>query len=155
MRSPIFSQKLLTCSYIEIEWRNHGFAGGNLAYLFAACGLFYDAHRAADDCHAVLEILAKALPGSPMGRPGGAACPRAKTVFQGLGRAVAVRSERRSETAWLSVDGSPHSLYVDVGEEEHPAEIAFLRTEIYQREVDVRSLSVTALERFQLAFDEL
>ena len=45
-------------------------------------------------------------------------------------------------------DGSPRSWYVDVAEDRHPAEIEFLRTEIYQREVGVRSQTLTALERF-------
>lgn len=51
-------------------------------------------------------------------------------------------------TAQPGSDGSPRCWYADVPADRHTAEIAFLRAEIYQREVDVRSQTLTALERF-------
>ena len=149
---PIFSQKPWACSYMEIEWRSHGFAGGNLAYLLAGCGLFHDSHRAADDCHAVLEILAKALPGSPTTGLAALLAHARKPSFRvwaeqspfDLKDVLKTRGYRWSDGS----EGAPRSWYIDVTEDQHTAEIEFLRTEIYQREVDVRSRSITALERF-------
>ena len=46
----------------EIDWRKHGFAGSQLGYLLNGAGYFHQAHRAVDDCHAVLEILDFDLP---------------------------------------------------------------------------------------------
>jgi len=149
---PVFAHRHWACSFAEIDWRKHGFAGANLAYLLAGCGLFHDAHRAVDDCHAVLEILAKALPGSPI------------TALA----ALLARARQPSVRVWAEhspfdlkdvlkargykwsdgSDGSPRSWYVDVTDDRHAAEIAFLRAEIYQREVDIQSRSITALERF-------
>ena len=45
-------------------------------------------------------------------------------------------------------EGAPRCWYVDVPADRHAAEIEFLRAEIYQRKVDLRSQTLTAVERF-------
>jgi len=50
------------CSATEVEWRKHGFDGSRQGYLLAGVGLFHQAHRAIDDCRALVEILASNLP---------------------------------------------------------------------------------------------
>src|SRR4051794_5958547 len=64
---PIFEHKAWGCSATEIDWRKHGFAGAQLGYLLNGAGFFHQAHRAVDDCHALLEVLDLELPtiGSP------------------------------------------------------------------------------------------
>jgi DNA polymerase-3 subunit epsilon len=59
---PIFQRKPWRCSATEIEWRRHGFEGSRLGYLLNGAGFFHQAHRAVDDCHALLEMLAFELP---------------------------------------------------------------------------------------------
>jgi len=59
---PIFQRKAWGCSATEIEWRKHGFERSRLGYLLNGTGFFHQAHRAIDDCHALLEILAFELP---------------------------------------------------------------------------------------------
>jgi DNA polymerase-3 subunit epsilon len=54
---PVFETKAWACSATEIDWRQHGFAGAQLGYLLNGAGFFHQAHRAVDDCHALLEIL--------------------------------------------------------------------------------------------------
>ena len=54
---PIFQRKAWGCSATEVEWRKHGFEGSRLGYLLNGAGFFHQAHRAVDDCHALLEIL--------------------------------------------------------------------------------------------------
>lgn len=46
----------------ELDWRKHGLAGAQLGYLLNGAGFFHEAHRAVDDCHALLEILGFMLP---------------------------------------------------------------------------------------------
>lgn len=58
----VFENKAWGCSATEIEWRKHGFAGGQFGYLLNGAGFFHHAHRAVDDCHASLEVLAYELP---------------------------------------------------------------------------------------------
>jgi DNA polymerase-3 subunit epsilon len=45
-------------------------------------------------------------------------------------------------------NGKPRSWYVDVSDAEKEAEISYLAREIYQYEVDVRTVRVTAYDRF-------
>ncbi|MDA9522580.1 DNA polymerase III subunit epsilon, partial [Bradyrhizobium sp. CCBAU 11434] len=52
---PVFEHKAWGCSATEIDWREHGFAGAQLGYLLNGTGFFHQAHRAVDDCHALLE----------------------------------------------------------------------------------------------------
>jgi DNA polymerase III subunit epsilon len=59
---PVFEHKAWACSATEIGWRAHGFAGAQLGYLLNGAGFFHQAHRAVDDCHALLEVLAFELP---------------------------------------------------------------------------------------------
>ena len=60
---PVFACRHWACSAAGIDRKAYGFGGARLSYLLSECGLFHDAHRALDDCHAVLEILARNLPG--------------------------------------------------------------------------------------------
>jgi hypothetical protein len=44
---------------IEIDWTADGYEGRKHAYLAASAGFFYDRHRAANDCLAGVELLAR------------------------------------------------------------------------------------------------
>jgi hypothetical protein len=94
-------------------------------------GFFHQAHRAVDDCHALLEVLALELPTT--GTPALAvllAQARKKTMrispFD-LKDTLKRRGHRWSDGS----DGRPRSWYVDVDEIALDGEIAFLKTEIY------------------------
>jgi DNA polymerase III subunit epsilon len=148
---PVFEQMAWGCSAIEIEWRRLGFAGAQLGYLLNGAGYFHAAHRAVDDCHALLEVLAFELPsGSP-----------ALSLLLETARKPTVRvwaeqapfelkdSLKRRGYKWSDgSDGRPKSWYVDVCETVLRHEISFLRTEIYQREVEPRLQALNAFIRF-------
>jgi DNA polymerase-3 subunit epsilon len=149
---PIFQRKAWGCSATEIEWRKHGFEGSRLGYLLNGAGFFHQAHRAVDDCHALLEILAFELPTT--GTPALAVLleqARKKTMrvwaeqtpFE-LKDALKRRGYRWSDGS----DGRPRSWYVDVGEGSLDDEITFLKSEIYLREVEPRLQTLTAFDRF-------
>jgi DNA polymerase-3 subunit epsilon len=151
---PVFERKAWGCSATEIEWRKHGFEGSRLGYLLNGAGLFHQAHRAVDDCHALLEILALELP--TIGAPALAALltqARKKTT-----RVWAEQSPfdlkdvlRRRGYRWCDgSDGRPRSWYIDVGEDRLEDEIAFLKTEIYLSEVEPRLQTLTAVSRFSV-----
>lgn len=68
--SAIFSDKAWVCSVSEIDWAGRGFEGTKLGYLIGQAGFFHDAHRAVDDCFALLEVLGRQSEGqvtSPFG----------------------------------------------------------------------------------------
>jgi DNA polymerase-3 subunit epsilon len=151
---PIFERKAWGCSATEVEWRKHGFEGSRLGYLLNGAGFFHQAHRAVDDCHALLEILALELP--TVGAPALAMLleqARKKTMriwaeqspFD-LKDALKRRGYRWSDGS----DGRPRSWYIDVGEDQLEDEIVFLKTEIYLSEVEPRLQTLTALSRFSV-----
>ncbi|UPJ53389.1 3'-5' exonuclease [Bradyrhizobium sp. 200] len=150
----IFQRKAWGCSATEVEWRKHCFEGSRLGYLLNGAGFFHQAHRAVDDCHALLEILAFKIPTT--GTPALAFLlerARKKTMrvwaeqspFD-LKDALRQRGYRWSDGS----DGRPWSWYVDVDEGKLDDEIAFLKSEIYLRDVEPRLQTLTAFDRFSI-----
>jgi len=149
---PQFEKKPWACSATEVEWRKHGFDGSRLGYLLAGVGLFHQAHRAIDDCRALIEILSAEVP--KLNRSAFAVLlerARRKTIriwaeqspFE-LKDALKRRGYRWSDGS----DGKPRSWYIDVDENSQAAEIEFLRTTIYLRDADPRIQMMSAMNRF-------
>lgn len=61
-RLPRFAALPWACSFADIDWKAQGRGSAKLESLAQAQGWFYDAHRAEVDCHALLAVLAAALP---------------------------------------------------------------------------------------------
>ena len=151
---PAFVHKPWACSSSGITWKEHGFASAKLEHLLAASGLFYDAHRAADDCFALLTLLEQRMPGASKVA---LACllerARRKTVRVWAEQSAFELKDllKRRKYRWNDgTDGRSKSWYVDVQEEELAAEFHFLQNEIYQREASVSRQEFTALDRFSV-----
>jgi DNA polymerase-3 subunit epsilon len=147
-----FEQQNWACSATQVNWRAHGFGGAKLDYLLAGAGLFHDAHRGIDDCHAVLEILSRPIPATST-TAFAALLDRAdrKTVriwAQGSPYALKDSLKRRRYRWNDGTDGNPKSWYVDLDEEHRESELGYLRRESYQREVDILCREITARDRF-------
>jgi DNA polymerase-3 subunit epsilon len=148
-----FRHKAWACSVAEVPWREIGFEGAKLGYLVNGCGLFHNGHRAVDDCHALLEVLAH--------EPGG-----------GSGFAHLLRSSARTRVRvwaeWAPFDmkdvlkgrgyrwfgggdGLPKAWWTEVDEDDLAAEMRFLEKEIYLREVELRRDVLTAYDRYRPA----
>lgn len=149
-----FVTKPWACSVNQIEWRNHGFEGSRLGYLLAGVGLFHEAHRAVDDCRALLEILAREIPTTER-------TPLAHLLEAARRRTVRIWAEHspfelRNELKkrgyrWSAgEDGRPRSWYFDADEQQVEAELSFLRSEIYRRDVEPRIEAITAIDRFSV-----
>ncbi len=149
---PAFANKAWACSYTQIDWKAAGHESGKLAFLAAACGFFYDGHRAHHDCLATLEILASPLLGTDgSGFQALLASARKTTVriwaenspFD-LKDALKARGYR-----WNSDPGpSPKAWWIDVDEADKDGELSFLQSEIYRGEVHLPTRRITAFERF-------
>jgi DNA polymerase-3 subunit epsilon len=151
---PIFQRKAWGCSATEVEWRKHGFEGSRLGYLLNGAGFFHQAHRAVDDCHALLEIL-----GFELRTTGTSAL--AVLLAQARKRTMRVWADqspfdlkdalKRRGYRWSDgSDGRSRSWYVDIDESRLDDEITFLRTEIYLRDLDPRVQTLTAFDRFSV-----
>ncbi|WP_456712333.1 3'-5' exonuclease [Bradyrhizobium sp. USDA 4353] len=149
---PVFERMAWGCSATEVDWRLHGFAGAQLGYLLNGAGFFHQAHRAVDDCHALLEVLNFVLPTT--GAPALAAL--LQTARKATTRVWAQQSPFELKDAlkkrgyrWSDgTDGRPKSWYIDVDEGALEAEISFLRSEVYLRDIEPRLQRLTAFERF-------
>ncbi|MGA7965395.1 MAG: 3'-5' exonuclease, partial [Gammaproteobacteria bacterium] len=148
---PLFDQRHWACSVVEIDWPKYGFGGGKLGYLLADMGYFHEAHRAIDDCHALLDILSQPLPGAS-GTALAALLTRARR------KTIRVRAEhspfdlkdklKARGYRWNDgTDGQPKAWFIDVDEALRDAELKWLKTDIYQRDVDITCVNITALDR--------
>ena len=59
-RCPVFASLAWACSWADLDWKAMGQGSAKLESLAFAQGLFYDAHRAETDCHALLAVLNQA-----------------------------------------------------------------------------------------------
>jgi len=148
---PLFANCHWACSATSIDWKAHGLGGARLAYLLSECGLFHDAHRALDDCHAVLEILALNLPGTE--QSGLAALldrarrPQHRIWADGAPFALKDTLKQRGYRWNDGTDGRPKAWYVDA--DMIDAELDYLRKEIYRRDdLDIVWRTITSLDRF-------
>ena len=153
--APGFVPKAWACSASEIKWSERGFEGVKLGYLIGQCGYFHAGHRAIDDCHALLEILAK--PGRDgTGMTGFAdllqgarkACIRiwAENSPYDMKDQLKARGYRWSDGS----DGRPKAWWTDVTEEDCDDELRFLRADIYRfADADPPMQRLTAFHRFK------
>jgi len=149
---PQFKDIAWACSATEVEWRREGFEGSRLPYLLTKAGMFHDAHRAVDDCRALLEVLAMPLPTTQ--KPALAAL-----LQQARRRKIRIWAEhspfdlkdqlKKRRYRWSDgADGRPKAWYIDVDENDVDVEIEFLCGAIYQRQVELRTQPITAMTRF-------
>lgn len=147
-----FAAKPWACSMTQINWVEEGHNGLKLAYLAAGAGFFYDPHRAVHDCAAAIELLARPLPRSGV-RAMAHLLERARTPTWRIWAEGAPFDRKDQLKArgyrWNGEEaGGPKAWYVDVVEAQREIEIAFLQTEIYQREVKLAVRRIEAHDRF-------
>jgi DNA polymerase III subunit epsilon len=151
---PAFADKPWACSVNQIEWRAHGFEGSRLGYLLNGIGLFHRSHRAVDDCHALLEILAHPLPGTQRSALSLLLeNARRKTIRIWAEHApFDLKDElKKRGYRWCPGDeGRRKAWYVDIDEAGRDDEIAYLRQSIYLRDVELFEQALTAFDRFSV-----
>jgi DNA polymerase III subunit epsilon len=150
-----FQVKAWACSHSEVPWSGFGFEGSKLGYLLTQCGWFHQGHRAVEDCHALLEVLAFPLP-SEAGLPFGHLLASARKSLlriwaEGSPFDMKDRLKARGYRWNDGTDGRPKSWWIEVDEEAGEAELTFLRREVYRREVEPYTQRITAFERFRAA----
>ena len=138
----------------QIEWRAHGFEGSRLGDLLSGIGMFHKSHRAVDDSHALLEILAHTIP--DVDRTALSLLlenARRKTIRIWAEQApFDLKDElKKRGYRWSAGDeGRPKAWYVDIDEAKRDDEIAYLRQSIYLRDVDLLAQTLSAFDRFSI-----
>ncbi|MEH6721573.1 MAG: 3'-5' exonuclease [Aurantimonas endophytica] len=152
--SPSFVPKAWACSVSEIRWADMGFEGNKLGYLVGQSGLFHEGHRATDDCHALLEVLARSV---EQGGPppfaellqSSARC-RARIFAENSPFDMKDQLKARGYRWSDGSDGRPKAWWVEVDEELYDDELRYLRTDIYRwDEAEPLTLLLTAQDRFR------
>jgi DNA polymerase-3 subunit epsilon len=150
---PVFKDKNWACSLEQIPWRDEQLDAQKLGYILNQYGLYHTGHRASDDCHALLHLLASPLKVS--GKPALAALldnARRATIRLWAKDApyeakdtLKARGYRWSDGS----DGSHRAWFIDVEEQIVTQEEIFLRQEIFASPaVRLPSQRLTAKDRF-------
>jgi DNA polymerase-3 subunit epsilon len=148
-----FARKAWACSHAEVSWSDLGFEGSKLGYLLSQCGWFHQGHRAVEDCHALVEVLAAPLRGD-------AGCAMSHLLASARKALLRVWAEgspfdmkddlKKRGYRWNDgTNGRPKSWFIEIAEDTYDAELKFLRQEIYRREVEPFTQRITAFERFR------
>lgn len=148
--SAAFESKPWACSMSQVDWAGEGRDGVKLNQLVASAGYFYDGHRAANDCHAAIALLAAPL---ASGLPAMAQllenARRSSWRIWAEGSPFELKDTLKARGyRWNAEGPAPKAWYVDVHQDQREAELSFLRAEIYQREVDLLIHAITAHNRF-------
>ena len=149
---PAFVNKPWACSMEDVPWDQAGFEGRKLGHLGLQAGFFFDGHRAVDDCHAAIALLGHT--GFPENRSAlSLLLERARTVWTRLWAEYAPFELKDTLKArgyrWNDgSDGRPKAWFIDRPPEEVEEEVRFLRSDIYQRDVDITVRPVEAADRF-------
>lgn len=150
--APGFADKAWACSVAEVDWSELGFEGAKLTYLVGQCGLFHNGHRAVDDCHALLEVLAfeTATGATGFSRLVASAERRCCRIFA-VGSPFELKDVLKARGyRWNDGnDGRPKSWWTEVDEAAYGEECRFLREEIYRRDFEPLSQWLTAAERYK------
>ena len=152
---PLFATKAWACSLREIDWTAEGFTGKKLSQIAAGYGLFFDAHRAVDDCNAGVEILTRKLPRT--GRSGFAALlqsartPRWRIWAEGAPYALRELLKNRGYRWSPGDESAPKAWHLEVLEGDLESELQFLRSEIFGgKEVEIPRRVFTAFDRYSI-----
>jgi DNA polymerase-3 subunit epsilon len=150
-----FSLKAWACSHAEISWSEYGFEGSKLGYLLSQCGWFHQGHRAVEDCHALLEVLATPLRGDAgwaMSHLLGSARKALLRIWaEGSPFDMKDTLKKRGYRWNDGSNGQPKSWFIEIAEDAYEAEMKFLRQEIYCRDVQPFTQRITAFGRFRAA----
>ncbi|MEA3535856.1 3'-5' exonuclease [Rhizobium sp. CC-YZS058] len=152
--SPAFIAKPWACTMSDVDWKSEGFEGRRLGELLAAFGVFFDAHRALDDCEAGVGLLAQKVPCS--GRR--VLEMLLETARKPCWRIFAIDAPydarellRQRGYRWnASPEFGPKSWWIDLGMKEVEPELQFLENEIFHRPISLPMEEMTAYDRYSI-----
>ena len=134
-RLPVFADVPWACSMVDVPWRDKGYAALGQEYLLGQhCSVFYEAHRAEPDALAMLHLLATPFDSGevPFGLLLRTALGKAVHIWA-VGAPFDVKDKLKARRYnWNNgEDGRPRAWHRTVSEDEQPAELAWLREQVY------------------------
>ena len=139
------------CSIRDVQWKEHGVSSSALEFLAYKAGFFYDAHRAQNDCLAVLAVLAK-----PLGETGQTALlALLERARESSYRVAALRSHFDTKDL-LKARGYRWNSEVrvwigEIAAADRESELVWLKEAVYGgRDAEVEIETLTAKERYSV-----
>lgn len=151
--TPGFDVKPWACSVSEVDWVRLGFEGTKLGYLVGQCGAFHNGHRAVDDCHALLEVLAH--PARTQAPPAFqqllASSQQTRLRIHAIGSPFHTKDSLKERGyRWSDgTGGKPKCWWREVAQDAYDDEVCFLEEEIYAGGMHAHVERLTACERFK------
>jgi len=149
---PCFREKAWGCSASQVNWRAEGMAGSKLGYILSDLGYFHGAHRAVDDCHAVVHILTTPLPRSGVRALSHVLQASAQpTIRIWAERAPFEQKDILKARGYRWSDGtggSRRAWWIDVPGHSRDTEIAYLHANIFGYAAELPMREITSRERF-------
>lgn len=121
IRFPEMADKVWACSVKDVDWRAHGFESAKLEYLLLKNGYFYDGHRAATDCLAMVQLFESV----PNALPELLANAQ-KASFKVLAKGVSYADREVVKKRGYRWDGDNRHWWTIISEDAYADEIAFL-----------------------------
>lgn len=120
------------CSMMDIDWTSENVGSRKLDYIAYQMGFFFDAHRAEEDCKALLEILAHPLPvsGTPVLKPLLDQLPQVSYTLFALNSPYATKDLLKARKYRWDGDQKVWHRTV-VGNQSFEEEVLWLKNEIY------------------------
>lgn len=152
-RLPVFADKHWACSINDVPWEAHGLGSVKLGWLLMEhAGLYFRAHRAADDCFAAIHVLA-----TPFADDG--SLPMRHLLETSRRHTVMVRAANSPfDTKELlkarnyqwdpGTPGRAKAWQKEVAEDALDAELAWLRETIYKGKGAPETVKLTARTRY-------
>jgi DNA polymerase-3 subunit epsilon len=148
-RLPAFARLPWACSMSQIDWKAEGFGSVGLEFLAYRSGFFYDAHRSEMDCRALLEVINRPLPGSGNRPLGILQAPLSQTDWRVYAVGAAFETKDLLKARGYRWDAGQKLWHQTLPESEMPAEIEWLKAEVYKRpRVTLDFEGLDALVRF-------
>ncbi len=149
-RLPIFESKAWACSMTEVPWPSDARSTKLEFLLYKRCGLFFAAHRAETDCLALIHLLATPLDTSELPMASLLKSARTKTLRIWATNAPFEKKDalKARHYQWNGgEDGRPKAWYRDVSEPDGPAELDWLRDQVYSGSVNLWKTEIYGAER--------
>jgi len=155
-RFPSFADKAWACSINDVPWEAHGMTSVKLGWLLMEhAGLYFRAHRAADDCHAAIHVLATPFADD-------ASLPMQYLVASSQRQTILVRAvnspfdtkdllKARNYQWDAGTRARAKAWQKEIREEQLNAELAWLRATIYKGRGEPETKALTARTRYSTA----
>lgn len=147
-RLSVFAEQPWACSANDVPWRAVGMESRKLEFLAYRAGVFYDGHRAENDCLAGVHVLAQDLPalgGTAMAALLQAA-RRTDVLFRAVGSPFETKDLLKARGYRWRADAKVWWRHVPADQAD--AERTWLAQEIYRGRSRAEEVEVTAYRRY-------